>query len=70
MIIIICLYFQVEEGLYDVGDGVYDPESRVVHDYHGNFLRNADDDEHDWIIKTCRKGTEMSPLFVLQVLLL
>ncbi|XP_075256262.1 MORN repeat-containing protein 5-like [Convolutriloba macropyga] len=48
----------VEEGLYDVGDGVYDPESRVVHDYHGNFLRNADDDEHDWIIKTCRKGLD------------
>lgn len=44
-------------GWFDCGDGVYNPEKRVVYTYEGNhFLRNADTDEHEWIIKTCRKG--------------
>jgi len=46
----------IPEGMYDVGDGFYDPDTRVVYDYSMRFLRNADDDEHEWIIKTCRKG--------------
>ncbi|KAK7095211.1 MORN repeat-containing protein 5-like [Littorina saxatilis] len=46
----------IPEGCYDCGDGFYDPNSRVVVDYKMKFLRNADDDEHDWIVKTCRKG--------------
>ena len=49
-------FHQVDEELYDVGDGIYNPATRVVNDYNGKFLRNADDDEHDWILKTCRKG--------------
>lgn len=29
----------------------------MVYTYNTNkFLRNADVDEHDWIVKTCRKG--------------
>lgn len=48
----------VDEDLYDVGDGIYNPATRVVNDYNGKFLRNADDDEHDWILKTCRKGSD------------
>ncbi|XP_056395381.1 MORN repeat-containing protein 5 [Hyla sarda] len=47
---------QIPEGCYDCGDGFYDPVSRVVNDYQLRFLRNADDDEHEWIIQTCRKG--------------
>uniref|UniRef100_A0A8D0G5H8 MORN repeat-containing protein 5 n=1 Tax=Sphenodon punctatus TaxID=8508 RepID=A0A8D0G5H8_SPHPU len=46
----------IPEGCYDCGDGFYNPETRVVVDYKLRFLRNADDDEHDWIIQTCRKG--------------
>ena len=44
-------------GWYDCGDGLYNPANRVVHTYTDNqFLRNADVAEHDWILKTCRKG--------------
>jgi len=46
----------IPEGCYDCGDGFYNPKTRVVNDYAGKFLRNADEDEHNWIIKTCRKG--------------
>ncbi|EDO43893.1 predicted protein [Nematostella vectensis] len=46
----------IPEGCYDCGDGFYNPTTRVVTDYDNKFLRNADDDEHEWIVKTCRKG--------------
>ncbi|XP_007442479.1 MORN repeat-containing protein 5 [Python bivittatus] len=46
----------IPPGCYDCGDGFYNPQTRVVVDYRHRFLRNADDDEHDWIVKTCRKG--------------
>ena len=71
---------KIPSNCYDCGDGFYDPETRIVNDYTGKFLRNAgkiliflnhvrllaiyllvfllnlDDDEHEWITKTCRKG--------------
>ncbi|KAK7505005.1 hypothetical protein BaRGS_00003575 [Batillaria attramentaria] len=47
---------EIPEGCYDCGDGFYNPNTRVVVDYNNKFLRNADDDEHEWIVKTCRKG--------------
>ncbi|XP_074067751.1 MORN repeat-containing protein 5 isoform X2 [Macrotis lagotis] len=47
---------KIPQGYYDCGDGFYDPEARVIRDYKKRFLRNADDDEHEWIIRTCRKG--------------
>ena len=47
-------------GWYDCGDGIYNPEKRVVYTYNNAFLRNADMDEHDWILKTCRKGVTPS----------
>ncbi|OCT65620.1 MORN repeat-containing protein 5 isoform X1 [Xenopus laevis] len=47
---------KIQEGCYDCGDGFYDPLTRVVNDYQHKFLRNADDDEHEWIIQTCRKA--------------
>ncbi|XP_027543187.1 MORN repeat-containing protein 5 isoform X1 [Neopelma chrysocephalum] len=46
----------IPEGCYDCGDGFYNPETRVVVDYKFTFLRNADDDEHEWITRTCRKA--------------
>ncbi|CAM5103590.1 unnamed protein product [Natator depressus] len=46
----------IPTGCYDCGDGFYNPNTRVVIDYKLRFLRNADDDEHEWIIRTCRKG--------------
>ncbi|XP_065068546.1 MORN repeat-containing protein 5-like isoform X2 [Rhopilema esculentum] len=47
---------EIPEGCYDCGDGFYNPNTRIVNDYDGKFLRNSDDDEHDWIVKNCRKG--------------
>ncbi|XP_075435458.1 MORN repeat-containing protein 5 isoform X2 [Ascaphus truei] len=47
---------KIPDGGYDCGDGFYDPISRVVNDFQHRFLRNADDDEHEWIVRTCRKG--------------
>nr|CAB3263908.1 MORN repeat-containing protein 5-like [Phallusia mammillata] len=47
---------EIPEGQYDCGDGFYNPKNRIVTDYNLRFLRNADDDEHEWIMKTCRKG--------------
>ncbi|XP_072422520.1 MORN repeat-containing protein 5 [Chiloscyllium punctatum] len=46
----------IPEGHYDCGDGFYNPLTRVITGYDGEFLRNADDDEHEWIVRTCRKG--------------
>ncbi|XP_061071845.1 MORN repeat-containing protein 5 isoform X1 [Conger conger] len=46
----------IPEGCYDCGDGFYDPQRRVITDYQHSFLRNADDGEHEWIVRTCRKG--------------
>uniref|UniRef100_A0A673BHL9 MORN repeat-containing protein 5 n=1 Tax=Sphaeramia orbicularis TaxID=375764 RepID=A0A673BHL9_9TELE len=46
----------IPDGCYDCGDGFYDPSSRVVTSYTGGFLRNADDAEHAWIVRTCRKA--------------
>ncbi|XP_074608914.1 MORN repeat-containing protein 5-like [Acropora palmata] len=47
---------EIPDGCYDSGDGFYNPLTRVIVDYEHKFLRNADDNEHDWILKTCRKG--------------
>lgn len=44
-------------GWYDCGHGIYNPENRVIYTYTDSaFVRNADIDEHEWIVKTCRKG--------------
>ncbi|KFU90524.1 MORN repeat-containing protein 5, partial [Chaetura pelagica] len=49
---------KIPEGCYDCGDGFYNPETRVIIDYKFRFLRNADDEEHEWIIRTCRKAQD------------
>ncbi|XP_056258788.1 MORN repeat-containing protein 5 isoform X1 [Seriola aureovittata] len=46
----------IPEWCYDCGDGFYDPTTKVVTSYMGRFLRNADDSEHEWIVRTCRKA--------------
>ncbi|XP_072310027.1 MORN repeat-containing protein 5 [Eucyclogobius newberryi] len=46
----------IPEGCYDCGDGFYNPNTRVVTTYTGRFLRNADDHEHAWIVRTCIKA--------------
>ncbi|KAM3873823.1 MORN repeat-containing protein 5 [Diretmus argenteus] len=46
----------IPDGCYDCGDGFYNPTTRVISDYTGTFLRNADDQEHEWILRTCRRA--------------
>ncbi|VDK75518.1 unnamed protein product [Dibothriocephalus latus] len=43
---------------YDTGDGFYDPTHRIVFNYEMDFLRNADHEEHEWIIKNCRRDSD------------
>jgi len=50
-------------GWYDCGSGLYNPSNRVVYNYNMQFLRNADTDEHEWIVKTCRKGVDLEEQF-------
>ncbi|NWR51215.1 MORN5 protein, partial [Regulus satrapa] len=50
----------IPEGCYDCGDGFYNPQTRVVVDYKHKFLRNADNDEHEWILRTCRKAWDIT----------
>ncbi|XP_029941485.1 MORN repeat-containing protein 5 [Salarias fasciatus] len=50
----------IPDGCFDCGDGFYDPTTRVVTSYTGRFLRNADDSEHEWIVRTCRKACSAS----------
>ncbi|NXD26325.1 MORN5 protein, partial [Spelaeornis formosus] len=49
----------IPEGCYDCGDGFYNPKTRVVVDYKHKFLRNADEDEHEWILRTCRRAWDI-----------
>ncbi|XP_013859302.1 MORN repeat-containing protein 5 [Austrofundulus limnaeus] len=44
----------IPDGCYDCEDGFYDRVTRVITSYSGRFLRNADDSEHEWIVRTCR----------------
>ncbi|KAJ7986913.1 hypothetical protein DPEC_G00333320 [Dallia pectoralis] len=46
----------IPDGCYDCGDGFYDPYTRVITDYEQHFLRTADDCEHEWITRSCRKS--------------
>uniref|UniRef100_A0A3P9H0N1 MORN repeat-containing protein 5 n=1 Tax=Oryzias latipes TaxID=8090 RepID=A0A3P9H0N1_ORYLA len=46
----------IPAGCYDCADGFYDPVTRVITSYSGGFARSADDSEHEWIVRTCRKA--------------
>ncbi|CAN9504942.1 unnamed protein product [Ophioblennius macclurei] len=52
---------EIPRGCYDCADGFYDPETRIVTSYTGRFLRNADDNEHEWILRTCRRAWNIAP---------
>lgn len=47
---------KIPENAYDTGDGYYIPAERTVFTYEGSWKRTANDDEHEYIIKYCRKG--------------
>ncbi|XP_014838790.1 PREDICTED: MORN repeat-containing protein 5 [Poecilia mexicana] len=49
----------IPDGCYDCTDGFYDPKIRVITSYSGEFLRNADDNEHEWIVSTCRRAWDV-----------
>jgi hypothetical protein len=44
----------IPEGTYDIGDGFYDPNKRAVFDYDGNFMRELDAEETQWITEKTR----------------
>lgn len=46
----------IPEGCYDVGDGFYNPKDRTVNDYEGKWIRDVEDEEHEWAVRTCRKA--------------
>ncbi|RLV93903.1 hypothetical protein DV515_00013329 [Chloebia gouldiae] len=50
----------IPKGCYDFADGFYNPKTRVIVDYKRKFLRNADDDEHEWILRNCRKAWDLT----------
>ena len=48
----------VPAGLFDAGDGIYDPKCRTVYDYGDlrKIKRVVADDDHQWIKSRCRRG--------------
>ena len=32
---------KIPSNCYDCGDGFFNPETRIINDYNGKFLRNA-----------------------------
>ena len=42
---------KIPEHAFDTADGYYLSEERRVYDYSGKFLRVADNDEHEFILK-------------------
>ncbi len=44
----------IPEGTYDVGDGYYDPAKEKIFDYKGDFKRELEPEEKEWIITKCR----------------
>ena len=51
---------EIPDGLYDSGEGFYDPVSRIVIDYDsGEFIRRLDSDEHEFVTRCCRSSQSM-----------
>ena len=51
---------EIPEGMYDSGEGFYDPETRIVTDYEtGDFVRRLDDHEHEFVTRRCRASYSM-----------
>ena len=43
----------IPEGCYDIGDGYYDPTKRIICKYDGEFKRNLELNEEQWITEKC-----------------
>ena len=39
----------IPEGTYDIGDGFYDPTKRIICKYNGEFKRDLEEGEEQWI---------------------
>uniref|UniRef100_A0A8C4NEM6 MORN repeat-containing protein 5 n=1 Tax=Eptatretus burgeri TaxID=7764 RepID=A0A8C4NEM6_EPTBU len=46
----------IPEGCYECHDGFYNPNTREVSTYEHKLLRYADETEHEWILRFCRKS--------------
>ena len=44
----------IPEGTYDLGDGYYDPRQRMICKYNGQFMRELEPGEEEWIVQKCR----------------
>ena len=44
----------IPEGTYDIGDGFYDPTKRIICKYDGEFKRDLDTGEEQWVTEKCR----------------
>ncbi|KAJ3127265.1 MORN repeat-containing protein 5 [Nowakowskiella sp. JEL0407] len=47
---------EIPVGTYDVGDGYYKLETNSIFTYSGEFVRNPDESEQEWIVGNCRVG--------------
>ena len=45
---------KIPEGTYDIGDGFYDPTKRIICQYNGEFKRDLEPYEEQWITEKCR----------------
>ena len=44
----------IPEGTYDIGDGYYDPTKRMILNYDGEFKRELEPGEEQWVTEKCR----------------
>ena len=44
----------IPAGTYDIGDGFFDPQKRMICNYDGSFKRNMEAGEEEWIVGKCR----------------
>lgn len=45
---------KIPQGTYDLGDGYYDPQKHMVCKYDGQFMRETNPGEEEWILNKCR----------------
>ena len=43
-----------DDTLVDVGEGYFDPVKGIICDYKGDFRRDLEEGEDNWITKNCR----------------
>lgn len=51
---------EIPDGMYDCGEGFYNPETRMIVDYDtGKYVRYLNQDEHEWVTLQCRRSASM-----------